>query len=513
MRTGQESPQTQKQAQAASPPQPMRSQQKSARYDGFDRMPIAGRWIAGHSGKRRADHDPYSDEVLVEIPLANAEDVDAAYREAQRVQPKWASALPQERRDVLERAAEILVRRKEEIVDWIIRESGGTRIKAELEWLLVREGLLEAATYPAHVVGRILPAGIPGKESRVYRQPVGVVGVISPWNFPFQLSNRSVAPARALGNAVVLKPASDTPITGGLLPAKIFEEAGLPPGVLSVVIGSGSDIGDAFVEHPVPRAISFTGSTPVGRHIAELAGKGVKKVALELGGNGPFIVLDDADLDRAVDAAVNGKFLHQGQICMAINRIILERGIHDAFLAKFVERVRGLKVGNPRDPETAIGPVINKQQFEHLDRLIRETIAAGARALLRGEPRGLVLPPVVLVDVTNDMPAAREELFGPVAPIIKARDADEAIRIANDTEYGLSSAIFTSDLEKGVRLAQRIQAGMTHVNDMPVNDEPNTAFGGVKASGLGRFGGEWAVEEFTTDHWISVQHTPRKYPI
>jgi acyl-CoA reductase-like NAD-dependent aldehyde dehydrogenase len=483
-----------------------------APYEKFNYMPIAGKWREGGSAKRVLDRDPYNGEPLVEIPLANKSDLDDAYHAAAKTQRKWCQALPQERRRILEGAAAVMGRRKEEIVDWLIRESGSTRIKATLEWDLARMAILEASSFPFHVTGKILPADIPGKENRVYRQPVGVVGVISPWNFPLHLSLRSVAPALALGNGVVLKPSSDTPVTGGLLVAKIFEEAGLPSGLLSVIVGSGSEIGDAFVDHPIPRVISFTGSTPVGRGIAERAGRNVKRVCLELGGNAPFIVLEDADLERAVGAAVVGKFLHQGQICMAINRIIVEAPLYEAFVDRFAERVSTLHYGDPMNPNTVVGPLINQRQFDSVDRKVRQTLDRGARVVMRGENRGLVYAPTVLADVTNDMPAAREELFGPVASMLRAKDPDDAVRIANDTEYGLSSAIFTRDLERGERLALRIEAGMTHLNDMPVNDAPNTAFGGEKASGLGRFGGEWAVEAFSTDHWISVQHAPRTYP-
>ena len=307
-----------------------------------------------------------------------------------------------------------------------------------------------------HATGEILPATIPGKENRVYREPVGVVGVISPWNFPLQLTNRSLSPALACGNGVVVKPASDTPVTGGLLLAKIYEEAGLPEGLFSVVIGSGSDIGDAFVEHPVPQVISFTGSTEVGTHIGELCGRHVKKASLELGGNGPFVVLDDADLDRAADAAINGKFLHQGQICMAINRIIVDESVHDAFLERFTERVRGLKVGDPSESDTAIGPIINDSQLQDIQQKVEDTVSAGAKQETGGEAEGRVIPPTVLSGVSMDMRAAGEELFGPVAPIISASGEEEALRIANDTDLGLSSAVFTSDTERGVRFARRV---------------------------------------------------------
>ncbi|MDB5038096.1 MAG: Aldehyde dehydrogenase [Bacteriovoracaceae bacterium] len=480
-------------------------------YDGFDLLSLDGAWRAGRAGNRMNDINPYTGEVLVEIPLCSKEDVDDAYYAAERAQNQWANALPQERRDVLERAAQIVIDRKEEIIDWLIKESGSTRIKANWEWELVHFGMLEAASFPFHVKSQILPSSIPGKESRVYRQPVGVVGVISPWNFPLYLSNRSVAPALALGDAVVLKPASDTPICGGLLLAKIFEEAGLPSGVLNVVVGSGGEIGDAFVDHPVPRVLSFTGSTPVGRHIGEHSGRMVKRVCLELGGNNPFVVLKDADLDRAVEAAVHGKFMHQGQVCMAINRILVDESKYDDFLELFTKAVKKLKVGNPHDSETLIGPLINRSQLEKIEKLVDATLARGASAVLRGQAKGLVLPPIILADVTNDMPAAKEEIFGPVASMLRFDGEEEALRIANDTEYGLSSAVFTKDIERGVRFAKKIQAGMTHVNDSPVQDEPHTAFGGEKASGIGRFGGEWAIREFTTDHWISVQEKPRFY--
>ncbi|MFD2396630.1 aldehyde dehydrogenase family protein [Prauserella oleivorans] len=448
------------------------------RYEGFDVMPIAGRWRAGRGGKTKADLDPWSGDTLTEIPLAGADDLDEAYRAAQEAQRGWAAATPAERAGVLREAAAILEARKDEVMHWIVHESGGTRAKAELEWGLVRTGLQEAASMPHHVEGRILPSDVPGKENRVYRQPVGVVAVISPWNFPMQLSNRSVAPALAVGNGVVLKPAGDTPVTGGLLLAKILEEAGLPPGLLNVVIGSGSEIGDAIVQHPAARVVSFTGSTPVGEGI--IAKAGIKKVALELGGNGPLVVLDDADLDRAVDAAVFGSFFHAGQICMIANRVIVDAAVHDDFVERFVERVRSLVVGDPSDEVTDIGPVINSSQLEGIQDKLARARDEGAEQVLGGDPggpSGLLLPPHVLL-AGNDVATAREEVFGPVITVIRAEGEDDALRIANDTEYGLSSAVFTRDVDRGVRFARRVDAGMTHVNDSPVNDDANTAFGG-----------------------------------
>jgi aldehyde dehydrogenase (NAD+) len=482
-------------------------------HDGFDQMPIAGVWRRGRSSAQLADRDPYSGETVLTLSQADASDVDEAYREAERVQPAWAATRPQTRRDIFERAAVVIERRKEEIVDWLVHESGSTRKKAIVEWRFTHLGLLEAATIPFHADGRICPSSISGKENRVYRRPVGVVGIISPWNFPFHLANRSVAPALASGNAVVIKPSNDTPVTGGLLLAKILEEAGLPPGVLSVVVGDSREIGDPLVDHPAPRVISFTGSTAVGRRIAERAGRSVKRVCLELGGNTPLLVLDDADLEAAVDGAVAGSFFHQGQICMAINRVLVDARCHDDFVGRFVDRARALRVGDPADPETDVGPVINQTQLDGILQKVEASIASGARPLLRGEPERLVLPPIVLDGVTGDMRTAREEVFGPVASILTFDGDEQGVEMANDTEYGLSSAVFTRDEGRGLRVASRIRAGMTHVNDWSVNDEPNLPFGGEKASGIGRYGGEWAVDEFTSPHWVSVQRSRPRYPI
>jgi len=341
------------------------------------------------------------------------------------------------------------------------------------------------------------------------------VGVISPWNWPLQLTARSIFPALAVGNTVVLKPASDTPVTGGLLHAKILEEAGLPSGVLSVVVGAGKEIGDAFVTHPIPRVISFTGSTPVGKRIARLSADSpiLKRVDLELGGNSPFVILDDADLAHAIDAAIFGKFLHQGQICMITNRFIVDDSIYDEFVDGFAERVRNLKVGDPDQPDTIVGPIINHSQLEGLQMRIHEAKNSGARQVVGGEAFGQLLPPHVFAEVLNSYPIAREEMFGPIAPIIRARGEEDALRIANDTSYGLSSAVFTSDLERGLNFAQQVEAGMTHINDQPVNDLPFSPFGGEKNSGVGRFNGRWAIDAFTTSHWITVQHSPRRFPI
>lgn len=468
---------------------------------------IAGEWRDGRSEKVLTVTNPYDDAVLATIRQANKQDLDDAYRAAQAAQKAWAAQSPVARRQVILRAAQILEERREEIVDWIVKESGSTVGKAQVEVSLAAGITLEASSFPTRVHGRIVESNNPGKELRVYRRPIGVVGVISPWNFPLHLSERSVAPALALGNAVVIKPASDTPVTGGLILARIFEEAGLPAGVLNVVVGAGSEIGDDFVTHPVPGLISFTGSTPVGQNVGKLAasGKHLKHVALELGGNSPLVVLADADLDAAVEAAVLGKFLHQGQICMAVNRIIVEAPLYDEFLTRFTAAASSVPAGDPASAQTLVGPVVNDSQLEGLKVKIASAKAEGARTVLEGEIQGRIVPPHVFADVTPDMEIAREEIFGPLVGVLKADDEAHALELANASEFGLSSSVFTQNLDRGVQFSLGIKAGMTHINEMPVHDESHVPFGGEGNSGLGRFNGDWAIAEFTTDHTIGVK--------
>jgi aldehyde dehydrogenase (NAD+) len=483
------------------------------RYTELDQQYIGGIWRRGKEGSRLIDTDPFTGETLAEIVQANKTDLDEAYQSAAKAQVSWAATNPAERAAIMLRSSRIMEQRRDEIVDWLVKESGSTRTKAELEWQWVYSITLEAASFPHRLEGKILPIDEYGKESRSYKQALGVIGVISPWNVPMYLSHRSIAPALALGNAVVVKPAQDTPVGGGFLLAKIYEEAGLPPGVLNVVIGPIEEIGDAFTLHPTPSLISFTGSTRVGRQIGQLAlsGPRIKRVVLELGGNAPSVILDDADIDHAVRSTVVGRFLHQGQGCVCTNRIIVDAKIHDEFVDQFTAHVKGLKYGDPNDPNTVIGPIISeKQMTSHLAH-IAGARTAGARQLLGGEPHGLVLPPHIFVDVQNSMAIAQDETFGPIAPIIKVNGEAEALRVANDTEYGLSSAVFTSDRERGVRFALRVQAGMTHVNDSTFDDAPTGPFGGEKNSGLGRFGGEWIISEFTRDHWVTVRQEKSPY--
>lgn len=487
---------------------------KPSPYQDLHLQYIAGEWQSGQDDSVNTDTNPYNGDTLVKIQQATSEQLDDAYQAATVAQKKWAQTTPAERAAIMYKAVSIFDQRQEEIVDWLIKESGSTRIKAMVEFGSARAITLEAASFPNRVHGEIRPSNTAGKENFIYREPLGVVAVISPWNFPLHLTQRSIAPALALGNAVVLKPASDTPITGGLLLAKIFEEAGLPKGLLNVVVGAGSEIGDAIVTHDIPSFVSFTGSTSVGKHIGELASGGdyIKQVALELGGNSPFVVLKDADIEQAVKAAAFGKFLHQGQICIAINRIIVEDDIYDAFVARFLAHVKTLHVGDPSKPDTAVGPIINEKQVKSLKEKIAKAQEEGATLLLSGEIKGQVVPPHIFTEVTREMDLSCNEVFGPLVGIIRAKDEADALSIANDSMYGLSSAVFTTDMQKGLRFARGIRAGMTHINDISVNDESNVPFGGEKNSGIGRFNGEWVLEEFTRTHWISMQHQPREYP-
>lgn len=483
-------------------------------YTDLNKQFIAGTWKDGGSGETQTDTNPFNDEVLTDFVLADNDDVDTAYEAAAANQAAWAATSPSVRAGVMSKAIEIIDARHDELIEWSILEGGSTRIKAEFEVGATRAVTFEAASYPYRMSGEIVASDTPHKENRVYRSALGVVTVISPWNFPMNLTQRSLAPALAVGNTVVIKPASDTPVTGGILLAKIFEEAGLPAGVLSVVVGRGSVIGDYVVSHPTSKLISFTGSTAVGRGIGAAAtgGKHLKRLALELGGNSPLVVLDDADIDQAVDIAITGRFLHQGQICMSTNRIIVDESIIDEFTKRFVDRASKLPTGDPRDPATVIGPIINKSQFESVVGKIARAQEQGATLALGGDPVGRVIPPHVFTNVDPESDIVLEESFGPIVPIIKARDEEDALRLANASEYGLSSAVCGGDLDRAVRFAQRIDAGMTHVNDMTVADEQHTPFGGEKNSGLGRFNGHWILEEMTRTHWISVQHEPHGYP-
>ncbi|MDJ1644986.1 aldehyde dehydrogenase family protein [Streptomyces pakalii] len=473
---------------------------------------IDGEWLTGSGSWDIIDFNPYNGEKLAAVTVATALEVDRAYRAAERAQQEWAGVNPYERRAVLERALRITGERAEEIAEAIIDELGGIRSRAAHEVGAASETLREAVRQAVRPTGRLLPAVGDGRENRLYRLPVGVVGVISAFNFPFLVAMKSVAPALALGNAVVVKPHQNAPVVGGGLIAKIFEDAGLPAGLLNVVITDSAEIGDAFIEHPVPRVISFSGSERVGRHIAATAAGAFKRTVLELGGNSALVVLADADIDQAVRAALFSRFVYQGQTCLAATRILVDRAVAAEFTEKFVTEVAALRAGDPRDPETSIGPVINAFQADALNTVVDRAIADGATALHRGRTVGNVFGPTVLTGLAEDSPLLRQEILGPVALLMAFDGEEEAVRIVNDGPYGLSGAVHTGDVERGVRFARRIDSGMFHVNDSTVQDDPLVAFGGEKASGIGRLNGEAAVEAFTTQRWMSIQHGRSLFP-
>ena len=474
----------------------------------YDKLYIDGEWAEGTSDKVMEDICPMDNSVLYSYRAASKADVDRAYAAAKRAQPAWAATPPAEKAALLENLAYAIEEMSDEAADLLTCEGGSTAAKVGFEISTCISFCKQAMGFPYMMRGETIPSDIPGKQNFVFKSPKGVIGVIAPWNVPLVLAMRSVVPAIATGNTVVLKPASDTPGTAFLI-GKFFEKAGFPKGVYNAIAGRGSEIGDYFVEHTVPDAISFTGSTEVGQRIGSTAGSMIKDVSLELGGNNVMLVLKDADLGKAARAAVFGAFFNQGQVCMALNRIIVDESVYDAFKTQFVDAVKQIKVGDPHDPDVFLGPVISRTQVDRIEGFIKETIEAGATVALEGHTEGNYVYPWVFADCTNDMPACCNEVFGPVVCLIKAKDEEEALAIANDTEYGLSGSVFTEDLFHGMEVARRIATGMVHVNDQSINDEPHVMFGGEKMSGVGRFNNHWVIDKFTTDKWISVQTDPR----
>jgi benzaldehyde dehydrogenase (NAD) len=456
--------------------------------------------------------EPATGEALGEVGESRPEDVSTVVARAQAAQREWAAKGAEERAALMRRAAGIFDASRVALLDFIIRETGGVRGKAEMEVQNTIEELLHSAAILIHPEGHILPSRDPERLSLARRVPLGIVGVIAPWNVPMLLAMRSVAPALALGNAVILKPDPQTPIVGGVALARAFEEAGLPAGVFNVLNG-GAAVGEALVEAKGVRMITFTGSTAVGRRVGELAGKNLKRVALELGGKSPFIVLEDADLEAAASAGAWGSYLHQGQVCMASGRHIVVRKVADEYVDILTQKAARLPVGDPYRQQVAIGPIINAKQLARVDQIVRDTVAQGARLMTGGTHEGPFYKPTVLHHVRPGMPAYELEIFGPVAPVIVAEDEEDAIRIANDTEYGLSGAVQTASLERGLRVARRIRAGLVHINDQTINDFAEIPFGGMGASGNGsRFGSMTNWEEFTEWQWMTVGGKPTRYP-
>jgi acyl-CoA reductase-like NAD-dependent aldehyde dehydrogenase len=476
---------------------------------------IGGEWVDAAGGETFEDRDPFTGEVVATVPAGGADDARRAIDAAAEAFPGWCAAPPAERQRVFLKAADVLESRQDEVVELLARETGCSFGFGMFQMHFV-PGLFRQAAGNAYApTGQVIPSDIPGTLAVGLRRPVGVVGAIAPWNAALILSARSIAAPLVLGNSVVLKPSEWSPVSGGLLWAEIFADAGLPEGVLNVVThapGAAQPIADQLVSHPAVRRINFTGSTNTGRKLAEAAGRNLKRVLLELGGYNPLIVLGDADLEYAVNASAFGAFLHQGQICMSARRIIVERSIADEFVDRLAEKTKTLKAGDPKEQDTIIGPLINEDALATVKARVDDAVSKGARVLAGGNAVGSCYEATLVADVPEDSDLARLETFGPVAAIDVVDTPDEAIARANATTYGLSAGILTSDTERGWALAQRIDAGIVHVNDQPVGDEPQMPFGGVKDSGWGRFGGQAVIDEFTDLHWVTVTRGSHPFP-
>lgn len=468
-----------------------------------------GNWYA--ATETRDVTEPATGERLTTIGVARAADVAHAAKAAAAAQPAWAVLPPRDRAAIMRRAAAVLERDLEHAARYIARETGGIPAKAQLEVAEAATQLHIAAGLPLQPQGLVLPS-VAGRTSYARRVPHGVVGVISPFNFPLILSMRSVAPALALGNAVVLKPDPQTPVSGGFLIARAFEEAGLPPGVLQVVPGD-ADAGAAVVEAPEVRMIAFTGSTAAGRKVGELAGRLLKKVSLELGGKNTLVVLDDADLDLAASNAAFGAFFHQGQICMATGRILAHRTIAAELTRRLVEKATTLPVGDPASGRVAIGPLINARQLQNVDSIVRASVEAGAVLEAGGSYERLFYKPTVLSNVRPGMRAFDEEIFGPVAAVTPFDSDDEAVELANRTEYGLSCAVIGTSLSRATAIGDRLKCGLLHINGQTVADECVNPFGGRGDSGNGgSMGGPADVDEYTQWQWVTVKGAAERTP-
>ena len=456
--------------------------------------------------------EPATGKELAQTGLANAEDVAVATKIAKTAQKSWSKMPYLERADIFRKAVAIVERRREELTGWIVRETGAIPPKAQFEIDTSIKHLHEAAAMLTQPQGLLLPADN-GMLSIARRVPHGIVGIISPFNFPLLLTSRSLAPALACGNAVVLKPDIRTPITGGLLWAEIYAEAGLPEGVLCVLPGA-VEAGEALVSDPNIPMISFTGSTAVGRRVGELAGRNLKKVALELGGKNALIILDDADMERAIANGAWASWLHQGQICMSAGRHIVHENIVEEYASRMAEKAKNLPVGDPNVDQVALGPLISDAQSQKVNRILQDSLDAGARLRAGGLSNGRFFPATVIDQVTPDMPSFCEETFGPIVSITSFSTDQEAVDLANQGEYGLSAGILTGSLNRGKAIAEQLEVGLVHINDQTVNDDGYMPMGGFGASGNGsRHGGPANIDEFTQWQWLSIKDEAPMYPL
>lgn len=472
-----------------------------------------GEWIS--TPERFGDLNPANGSVWADVADANLASVKKAIQTAHSAFSGWAALPHTKRAHYMTSMAQEFANRQSDVVDALKAEAGGWFGKGMFEASYVPEVFHAAAATTYAPIGEVMPSEH-GKLSIASRRPVGVVTVISPWNFPALLSSRGFAFALAAGNTVVLKPSEETPYTGGLVFAEVAEAVGLPAGVLNVVTCSRDNVvpvGNELVENPLVKGVSFTGSTAVGRQIAAKAGAHLKKACVELGGKDALIICEDADMERALGAANFGSFMHQGQICMSVEKVLVHQSIYSEFLAAFVKRAGALKVGDPsEDNGNVIGPLINDKQVAHVASQIEDAKTRGAKVEVGGAVNGRFVEPTILTGVTPDMSVYQNETFGPVVPVIPFDTDEMAVAIANDTEYGLSSGVITRDEQRGLAIASALDTGMCHINCSSVNDEPHIPFGGSKSSGVGRHGGRWSTETFTETRWITLDRGGRPYP-
>jgi len=474
--------------------------------------------IAGEAHETSESFDrlnPVTGEVATTASAANVDDANAACDAAAAAFPAWSAMGPNARRALLMKAAAALEAKAPQFIDAMMGEIGATQGWAGFNLMLAAGIVREAAAMTTQISGEVIPSDKPGCIAMALREPVGVMLGIAPWNAPIILGVRAIAMPLACGNTVVLKASEQCPRTHALI-VEAFEEAGLPKGAVNLVTNAPKDAAEivgALIDHPAVRRINFTGSTSVGKIVAKRAAEHLKPVLLELGGKAPLIVLDDADLDEAVKAAAFGAFMNSGQICMSTERIIVVDSVADAFVAKFKEKVGTMPVGDPREGKTPLGAVVDQKTVTHVSSLIADAVGAGAVQVNGGETEGVLMPAHVIDKVTSAMKLFRDESFGPVVAVIRAKDEAHAIELANDTEYGLSAAVFTRDTARGLRVARQIKSGICHVNGPTVHDEAQMPFGGTKASGYGRFGGKAGVESFTELRWITIETQPGHYPI
>ncbi|NTF89610.1 aldehyde dehydrogenase [Agrobacterium rhizogenes] len=474
---------------------------------------INGADRAAASGRTYDRMDPFTEKLATRAPAAGLDDVTAAIDAASAAFPAWSKTGPGQRRAILMKAADIMDTMVGEFTRLMIEETGATAPWAGFNVMLAANILREAGAMTTQIAGEIIPSDKPGTLAMGVRQAAGVCLAIAPWNAPVILGTRAVTMPIACGNTVILKASEQCPGTHRLI-ATALVEAGLPAGVINVITNAPEDapqIVEALIAHPAVRRVNFTGSTKVGKIIAELSGRHLKPALLELGGKAPLVILDDADIDGAVNAAIFGAFMNQGQICMSTERIIVHQAIADEFVAKLAARAAKLPAGDPRG-HVVLGSLISLDAAKKMEALIADAEARGAKLVAGGKRTGTVVEATLLDHVTPAMRVYAEESFGPVKPIIRVADEDEAVRVANDTEYGLSSAVFSRDVQRALAVAARIETGICHINGPTLNDEAQMPFGGVKGSGYGRFGGKAAIAEFTDLRWITIEDSAQHYP-